>query len=287
MVTAQPVRTAPAINPLASARQASNPFDAGQPSTRASPTIMMVMYASEGRWQRITFPPNVTVGQARDLCMLRFSVWQNLVRDTAQSVHSSSSNAESLGNVSSTSSESVREQFGLYWAARGLWLENSRLLSSYGFETADVLELQDREDIVLQQVEAPAAEGLIYHLQNKGVGAAWKLKYLVLRNQMLYVCRRKGDDISMAQVEVDLTHKFRIIDQNGQASREAATSDRLPDASAEMALGLASAHGRQMGGDGAPLLVLSGKKVHVFCTQSLVDYDYWRRALRQAAGSRG
>ncbi|KAJ2004928.1 hypothetical protein GGI02_001480 [Coemansia sp. RSA 2322] len=35
-----------------------------------------VRYVAKDMWRKVTFPPGITVTQARDICMLRFSIWQ-------------------------------------------------------------------------------------------------------------------------------------------------------------------------------------------------------------------
>ncbi|KAJ2375958.1 hypothetical protein GGI05_007074, partial [Coemansia sp. RSA 2603] len=83
-------------------------------------------------------------------------------------------------------------------------------------------------------------------------------------------------------VVVDLSAGFRLVDQHGQANRKVATSDQLAQADGEV-LRMAMAQ-RQRMGDGAPLIVRCKGGVHVFCTLTAVDYDYWRRVLRAAQG---
>ncbi|KAJ1677003.1 hypothetical protein EV182_007081, partial [Spiromyces aspiralis] len=38
--------------------------------------VLNVRFVSRDRWKRVTFPPGITVTQARDICLLRFGLWQ-------------------------------------------------------------------------------------------------------------------------------------------------------------------------------------------------------------------
>ncbi|KAJ1799988.1 hypothetical protein LPJ75_006590, partial [Coemansia sp. RSA 2598] len=102
-----------------------------------------------GTWKRIMFPPAVTVGQARDICMLRFNVWQRIMaQDMKQmSIHSGQSgSSSSLHTVSTKSSErSSTPQYALYWPGGGEWLDANLLLSMYPLRPGESLVLQDRE----------------------------------------------------------------------------------------------------------------------------------------------
>ncbi|KAJ1722047.1 hypothetical protein LPJ53_003486 [Coemansia erecta] len=341
-------RTAPAISPNSSfAHSASDDF--GSPSasslsrqqvgwgrdnsTSTSSSIssgkgrsgisLNVHDASEGQWRKITFPPGVTVGQARDLCMLRFNVWQRIMeRDMQQMALGPAGSMATVSTRSSGGSSSGAKQFGLYWLGGAQWLDNSVLLNVYPLKPGDALALQDREKPVTGAVEALAdhgeaqeraltttAEGQMYYLQSKGISTSWRKCWMVLRAQTLYgyPSNRAGtaaqSPADKALVVVDLSCGFRLVDQHGQANRRVATSDQLghvggalgdsdsqhssdsSSAGVGAMVGLAMAQGRRMGGDGAPLIIkgaLGG--VHVFCTLTAVDYDYWRRVLRVAQG---
>lgn len=70
-------------------------------------------------------PPNVTVAQARDLCMLRFNVWNRLI-----------------------GAQEATAEFGLFWPTQSEWLDNQMLLSMYQLVADDKLELQDRRSFI-------------------------------------------------------------------------------------------------------------------------------------------
>ncbi|KAJ2778969.1 hypothetical protein GGI15_004022 [Coemansia interrupta] len=273
--------------------------------------------AGEGVWKKITFPPGVTVGQARDLCMLRFNAWQRIMERDMQQMSLGSSGSLGTMSTRSSGSSSGAKQFGLYWLGGAQWLDNSVLLNAYPLKPGDALALQDRELPVSGAVEALAdhgeaqeralttsAEGQMYYLQSKGISTSWRKCWMVLRAQTLYGYpgNRAGTARASekALVVVDLSCGFRLVDQHGQANRMVATSDQLghfdgdagsqhssDSSSAGMGamMGLAMAQRQHVGGDGAPLIIRCARGgVHVFCTLTAVDYDYWRRVLRVAQG---
>ncbi|KAJ1916803.1 hypothetical protein H4219_003579 [Mycoemilia scoparia] len=53
----------------------NNNASGGQQSPNSS-LVLHIRYVSQDQWKRITFPPGITVTQARDICLLRFSLWQ-------------------------------------------------------------------------------------------------------------------------------------------------------------------------------------------------------------------
>ncbi|KAI9506799.1 hypothetical protein BX070DRAFT_218567 [Coemansia spiralis] len=44
-----------------------------------------VRYVAKDMWRKVTFPPGITVTQARDICMLRFNIWQQTLDTGADS----------------------------------------------------------------------------------------------------------------------------------------------------------------------------------------------------------
>ncbi|KAJ1723334.1 hypothetical protein LPJ53_002333 [Coemansia erecta] len=56
-------------------------FEASTSTLQASMNMgtsitLNVRYVAKDMWRKVTFPPGITVTQARDICMLRFNVWQ-------------------------------------------------------------------------------------------------------------------------------------------------------------------------------------------------------------------
>ncbi|KAJ2778444.1 hypothetical protein GGI15_004174 [Coemansia interrupta] len=56
-------------------------FEASTSTLQASMNMgtsitLNVRYVAKDLWRKVTFPPGITVTQARDICMLRFNVWQ-------------------------------------------------------------------------------------------------------------------------------------------------------------------------------------------------------------------
>ncbi|KAJ2362074.1 hypothetical protein IW150_007096, partial [Coemansia sp. RSA 2607] len=146
--------------------------------------------------------------------------------------------------------------------------------------------LSDQGAAAYERLLTATAEGHMCYLQSKGITTSWRKCWVVLRAQTLfaYPSNRAGTAAASSRplVVVDLSAGFRLVDQHGQANRKVATSDQLAQADGEV-LRMAMAQ-RQRMGDGAPLIVRCKGGVHVFCTLTAVDYDYWRRVLRAAQG---
>ncbi|KAI9503495.1 hypothetical protein BX070DRAFT_224002 [Coemansia spiralis] len=135
---------------------------------------MHVHYPVDNAWRVVVFPPGVSIGQARDICMLKFNVWHRVMElemmastqnqdssasapfDHKQGKKKKSGNGllddDSVSATASTSSSSgcssgssgmSRDQYGLYWPAKDKWLDAMSLMSMYGFALDDVIELQD------------------------------------------------------------------------------------------------------------------------------------------------
>ncbi|KAJ2502212.1 hypothetical protein GGH96_001284 [Coemansia sp. RSA 1972] len=246
--------------------------------------------------KRISFPPGMLVSQARDLCMLRFGVWQVIMKREGAKPDTEPSDVEvqSMSTQSTASStNSSREQYGLYWPGQTQWLSPFELMSSYTLVPGDKLELQDhcafittaalRGDGQTRDVEG---EGQIYYMQSKSLSAAWKLCWMELSGTLL-ACYKRGrihgskqrSQRDQALTTIDLSGGFKLVDQHGRQNHRISTSDQLsPSSSAASLLGMSYQH---LGGTGSPLIIkCSDGSVHVFCTQSAVDYDYWRRMLR-------
>ncbi|KAJ2480670.1 hypothetical protein IWW47_005932, partial [Coemansia sp. RSA 2052] len=52
------------------------PLVAGAGISMGTCITLSVRYVAKDLWRKVTFPPGITVTQARDICMLRFSIWQ-------------------------------------------------------------------------------------------------------------------------------------------------------------------------------------------------------------------
>ncbi|KAJ2477878.1 hypothetical protein IWW56_004072 [Coemansia sp. RSA 2131] len=260
-----------------------------------------VHYAQGDVRKRISFPPGMLVSQARDLCMLRFGVWQVIMKREGAKPDTEPSDAEEAQSMSTqstaSSTNSSREQYGLYWPGQMQWLSPFELMSSYTLVPGDKLELQDHCAFIttaaLRRGDGQSAEdkhvegeGQIYYMQSKTLSAAWKLCWMELSGTLLS-CYKRGrlhgskqrSQRDQALTTIDLSGGFKLVDQHGRQNQRISTSDQLsPSSSAASLLGMSYQH---LGGTGSPLIIkCSDGSVHVFCTQSAVDYDYWRRMLR-------
>ncbi|KAJ2804034.1 hypothetical protein H4R20_002659, partial [Coemansia guatemalensis] len=190
-----------------------------------------VHYVQGNKRKRIMFPPGILVEQARDLCMLRFGVWQEIMKRgaTPQPEFHSTENATEIedeaisvstrstsSNDSSRGSNAMREQYGLYWPGHAQWLEPQTPLSRYMLSNGDRLELQNHAAFVstpaisqssirhkasdsgVSRTEASEdertveGEGPIYYLQNKGISTAWRQCWLELHGTTLACYKRAG-----------------------------------------------------------------------------------------------
>ncbi|KAJ2871980.1 hypothetical protein GGH93_004387 [Coemansia aciculifera] len=297
---------------------------AGRTSQGSGPLVMSgiwlnVYYSEEKQWRKISFPPGITVGQARDICMLRFNVWHRVMERDMLSVKGEG-NAESIVSGVSTGSlgsNNTRELYGLYWPAGGRWLESIRLITKYGLSAGDILELQEVDAFIPTPVEVTKnilevehnrqqrppveklsssgmAESAIHYLYSKNLSISWKLCWLELADHQL-VCRKKQGSGAPTLAQINLSRGFKLVDQHGnstalndQLGRFSSDSSSVHSAggTSSMAsiLGLAAVGRAQLGGDGSALIIKCEGKVHVFCTLSAVDHDSWRRALQAEKG---
>ncbi|KAJ2404929.1 hypothetical protein GGI10_005452, partial [Coemansia sp. RSA 2530] len=295
---------------------------AGRASQGGGPLVMSgiwlnVYYSEEKQWRKISFPPGITVGQARDICMLRFNVWHRVMERDMSGVKDGG-NAESIVSGVSTGSlcsSNTRELYGLYWPAGGQWLESIRLVTKYELSPGDILELQEVDAFIPTPVEVTKnilevehsrqrrppveklsssgmAESAIHYLYSKNLSISWKLCWLELADHQL-VCRKKQGSQTLARI--NLSRGFKLVDQHGnptgladQLGRFSSDSSSVHSGSgtSSMAsiLGLAAVGRSQLGGDGSALIIKCEGKVHVFCTLSAVDHDSWRRALQAEKG---
>ncbi|KAJ1893838.1 hypothetical protein LPJ66_005526 [Kickxella alabastrina] len=216
-----------------------------------------VLDAGEDTWRRISVPPGITIGQARDICMLRFNIWQRILKDQPQptpippsAISSSSSTGAVSSSRTSCTSSTARKQphhYELYWPAGSQWLDADFLLSTYGIKPGDTVILQDRDQAressaivetllninkVQQRAQSAGAEGQIYYLHAKGIATSWQLCWLVLRNQELhcYASNRAGTGplSEKSLVVVDLSCGFRLVNHRivgGSSSMADTTGD--------------------------------------------------------------
>ncbi|KAJ2401321.1 hypothetical protein GGI23_001475 [Coemansia sp. RSA 2559] len=225
------------------------------PMSLGTSMTVNVRYVAKDQWRKVTFPPGITVTQARDICMLRFNIWQQSLDPSVEATVDTPSTAvgstfdqqqeQKQGSaidgdetprvpgatagfmgtvgVSSPSSQKsqnqFREQYGLFWTSAGHWLDTDEMLSAYVLRKGEVLELQHIVDFVLLQPHEfrySYTESHIYHLEPEGEeGAVWQLRWLVLRNRMLRVYKEKG--AKEPDLEIDLAQRFRLTDQEGRS----------------------------------------------------------------------
>ncbi|KAJ1899853.1 hypothetical protein LPJ66_001856 [Kickxella alabastrina] len=287
----------------------------------ASITLNM-RYVAKDMWRKVTFPPGITVTQARDLCMLRFNIWQqimncnenadlafvttsdggpetqhrpsiddpnNISRQTQSLGHKAGATAGLYGVVGSGSQASqshnqFREQFGLFWTSAGHWLEADEMLNKYPLRKGEVLELQHIVDFIpLQPHEFrfSYAETAIYYLRTDGPNSSWQLHWAVLHCRVLRLYRKKGQQ--EADVEIDLTHPYRLTDQDGRSwPRSSSKGNDLLNIQSLQECLPATPQGAASGGFLViQLLATAGSQhMYVFRSGNLFDYDVWHRTLR-------
>ncbi|KAJ2612683.1 hypothetical protein H4S08_002595, partial [Coemansia sp. RSA 1365] len=186
-----------------------------------------VHYVQGDMRKRIVFPPGILVEQARDLCMLRFGVWQEIMKRGATQPTDAqiSENAVEMGDddasvsmksvtssESSHSSSGTRDQYGLYWPEHAEWMEAEMPLSRYMLSNGDRLELQNHTAFVStpqlssgirhkasnssiskpEEKKEVEGEGPVFYMQNKGAAAAWRQCWLELHGTTLACYKRPG-----------------------------------------------------------------------------------------------
>ncbi|KAJ2707743.1 hypothetical protein FB645_000516 [Coemansia sp. IMI 203386] len=211
-----------------------------------------VRYVAKDLWRKVTFPPGITVTQARDICMLRFNVWQQtldydenpeMAEVTTADSSEQNQNASArqgpaspfggksggatagFSGIAGTSGQKpqtqtqFRENYGLFWTSAGHWLEADEMLNTYPLRKGEVLELQHIVDFIpLQSHEFKYsyAEGAVYCLFSDGCAArSWQLRWAVLRCRVLRLFKKKG--LETPELEIDLTQPFRLSDQEGRS----------------------------------------------------------------------
>ncbi|KAJ2510892.1 hypothetical protein GGI11_005317, partial [Coemansia sp. RSA 2049] len=117
----------------------------------AAAVTVHVHYPADDAWKLVMFPPGVSVGQARDICLLKFNVWRRIMEreqrehgPTEGSAEKAAKDGKPNGSVSSgDASAATRDRYALYWPARSQWLDGMTLLSMYTLAADDVIELQE------------------------------------------------------------------------------------------------------------------------------------------------
>ncbi|KAJ2773632.1 hypothetical protein IWQ57_001209 [Coemansia nantahalensis] len=244
----------------AAAANAESGADASAALGIGSSITLNIRYVAKDMWRKVTFPPGVTVTQARDICMLRFNVWQQTLassealepagrgpepdqheqsppgpggarRGTAGTISPTRGATAGFAGSSGTGSggpqgpSELRELYGLFWTSAGHWLESDEMLSVYPLRKGEVLELQHIVDFIPllpHEFRFSYAEGYLYHLRpGGGSGASWQLCWAVLRGGVLRIHQQKGQQES--DVELDLAQPFRLSDQDGRSWPRAAS----------------------------------------------------------------
>ncbi|KAJ2889850.1 hypothetical protein GGI21_006404, partial [Coemansia aciculifera] len=202
-----------------------------------------VFYSEAKLWRKISFPPGVTVGQARDICMLRFNVWHRVMEREMLSAKEDKDTDSVAPSTVSSGNGNTRELYGLYWPAGGQWLESLRLVAKYGLSSGDILELQEiggfiptpievtksilvvehkRQQQQMQQQQVPEtltssgmAESAIHYLYTKNLSVSWKLCWLELADHQLVCHKKQGGKACQALARINLARGFKLVDQNG------------------------------------------------------------------------
>ncbi|KAJ1834199.1 hypothetical protein LPJ63_002125 [Coemansia sp. RSA 2711] len=296
----------------------------GTPSMNFGTSITLnVRYVAKDMWRKVTFPPGITVTQARDICMLRFNVWQQtLAHDgTNANTHEASGPKETRvappimppGAQGAKSQPELREQYGLFWTSAGHWLEADEMLNAYPLRKGEVLELQHTVNFIPLQpheFKFSYAESFMYYLSSDGAAPGWQLHWAVLRGRVLRLYRRKGQPDP--DTEIDLTRPFRLTDQDGRSwprgSSKTGNSagsdagsiqsfiDSLPSAPSNSTSGgagggvlVVQTPGSTSASTSTATLTQAAPQTHALRTCDVFDYDVWHRTLRQTltAGANG
>ncbi|KAJ1985180.1 hypothetical protein H4R34_000138 [Dimargaris verticillata] len=306
-----------------------DPIDAeGSDAARPQVTTFYIRYVAKDFWKQVTFPPNISVAQAKDICMLRCNIWSPFAAATTSPLESDDPSPDpkpsrermstgihrysidgrparnSVGDASSHQATTInakdvslahthsnaeganqdpktfREQFGLFWAAAGHWLEPSRKLSSYPLNAHDVIELQHLVDFVYitpLEYHHHYAEGFMYKLYMNGLAPAWKLRWFVVRGHQLLCYKKKSDPIPLGSL--DFTAPVQLLEQAALGGEARATSVQSPADD--------SALTRQPSIPGAPsasgsgiFTIQAGDQQLTVKTLNIMEHEHWRRILR-------
>ncbi|KAI8873461.1 hypothetical protein GQ42DRAFT_176454 [Ramicandelaber brevisporus] len=246
-------------------------------STSSTPSMrqitLVIRYVAKDLWKELRFPPGITVIQARDMSILKCSLWSNFTATNdllPESARVSQLPVSALdgggggsggggggdssiygagimptangtnGNSNTIDLAAFREQFGMFWAAGGHWLDNNRTLTSYPLRDKDVVELQNLSSFVylpLKTYNDHYAEGHINKLHADEQGSSnWQLRWMVIRGHLISLFKNRDNITSAAEIELDLSQPFQILQQ--------------PPSSASLAASLAAVTSRQSNGLG-------------------------------------
>ncbi|KAJ9072900.1 hypothetical protein DSO57_1022367 [Entomophthora muscae] len=185
---------------------------------------LKIRYVARDLWQTISFPTNITVAQARDVCLLRCNLWLESNENTegAQITevdgvavsHSISSDAthdkaKKRGSIPCIAGDG-KPEFALFWNAAGHWLDDFRRLDSYALRSLDILELQVRSEFIFIQptlYNEHYAEGHLYKLRG-GITPSWRMRWFVLQGRTIWHFRRRKE--ATPSGSADLSRPFQV-----------------------------------------------------------------------------
>ncbi|KAJ1818022.1 hypothetical protein LPJ60_004535 [Coemansia sp. RSA 2675] len=216
-----------------------------------------VRYVAKDMWRKVTFPPGITVTQARDICMLRFSIWQQTMyqeggaegadgsighqrpsidvrsdeftKSPHTQPHGSKSGAtagldgiaggSSSGGGGQNAATQFRDQYGLFWTSSGHWLEADEMLSSYPLRRSDVLELQHVVDFVPLQPEEFKYSYAEGHIFCLHADSATSSSWRLRWAVLRCLVLRlyRQKGQSEADVVIDLSQPFNLTDQGSRS----------------------------------------------------------------------
>ncbi|KAJ2096010.1 hypothetical protein GGI16_005007 [Coemansia sp. S142-1] len=215
-----------------------------------------VRYVAKDMWRKVTFPPGITVTQARDICMLRFSIWQQTMYQEGGTEGADGNMGHQRPSIDLRSDEftkspqphggksgatagldgiaggggggggggqnavtQFRDQYGLFWTSSGHWLEADEMLSTYPLRKGDVLELQHVIDFVPLQPEEfkySYAEGHIFCLHADSATTSSWRLRWAVLRCLVLRLYRQKGQ-SEADVVIDLSQPFNLTDQGSRS----------------------------------------------------------------------
>ncbi|KAJ1970560.1 hypothetical protein H4R35_005794 [Dimargaris xerosporica] len=308
-----------------------DPIDAeGSDVARPQVTTFYIRYVAKDFWKQVTFPPNISVAQAKDICMLRCNIWSPFAaaatphlesddpspdpkpsrermgaglhrysidgRPTRNSVGDASSHQATTINAKDVSlahthsnadganqdPKTFREQFGLFWAAAGHWLEPGRKLSSYPLNAHDVIELQHLVDFVYitpLEYHHHYAEGFMYKLYMNGLAPAWKLRWFVVRGHQLLCYKKKSDPVPLGSF--DFTAPVQLLEQAALGGEARVTPVQSPSGTDDSPLTRQSSVPGAPSASGSGIFTIQvGDQQLTVKTLNIMEHEHWRRILR-------
>ncbi|KAI0234752.1 Pleckstrin y domain-containing H member 2 [Massospora cicadina] len=197
------------------------------PSSTVDPIIKLkIRYVARDLWQTVAFPTNITVAQARDICLLRCRLWlgsskglePDQATDTPHTRLELFDDTSQLKPQSEASAVEGEPEYALFWYAAGHWLDDFRRLGSYALRHLDILELQARADFIFLQpavYDEHYAEGHLYKLVG-GISPGWKRRWFVLAGDQLSQFRRKREAVALSCA--NLSHPFQVQETSAGGS---------------------------------------------------------------------